>query len=75
MSKGDKYFILADSKGFFYSFRRDGSMISRFYSGFNKIASVGKHYVNIFFTTENKIGFIKLSENKVGSIICDAGSY
>ena len=75
MSKGDKFFVLADSKGFFYTFKRDGTLLSRFYSGFKKISSIGKHYVNIFFTSENKIGFIKLSESKVGSIICDGGSY
>ncbi len=75
MTKGEKYYLISDSQGFFYTFKRDGSFRSVFYSGFNKITSLVKHYVNVMFTSGNKIGFVKLSENTIGSIICDAGPY
>lgn len=75
MSRGDKYFLISDSHGYFHTFSRSTKFRSSFYSGFKDIRTVVKHFVNVLFTAENKLGFVKFTENQIGSIICDAGSY
>jgi hypothetical protein len=75
MSKGEKYFLISDNKGYFYTYRRDGTFRSKFYSGFTEIRNIVKHFVNVLFTANNKIGFVKLAENTVANIYCDAGPY
>ena len=73
MSKGDKFFIFADSNGFFTILRRDGGFRSRFYSGSTNILSLTRFSMNVIYATENKIGFIKFLDSTAGSIMCDAG--
>jgi len=63
MTKGDKYFVLADSNGYIYTLRRDGTFRSRFFSGFKHIRALAKNHVNVMFLAENKLGFIRVSEN------------
>lgn len=74
-TKGERLFLVSDSAGYFYTFRRDGTFRSRFYSGFSEIRSIIKHYVNVLFTSGNKIGFVKVAESAVGGSFCDAGPY
>lgn len=74
-NRGDKYFILADNEGYFTILKREGEYRSRFFSGSKSIRSLSKHQLNIVFTNENKIGFIRFVEGGLGNVKCDTGNY
>ena len=74
LSKGEKYFVLSDSIGYFTIIKKDGSFRTRFSSGSKSIKSINRFSMNVLYTTNNKVGFLKFLEATPGSITCDAGS-
>jgi hypothetical protein len=73
VSKGEKFFILSDSLGYFTILRKDGSFRSRFSSGAKQIKSINRFSLNVIYTTPHKVGFLRFLEATPGSITCDAG--
>jgi hypothetical protein len=73
--RGDKFFIIVDSQGFFTILKRDGEFRSRFFSGSKTIKSISKYILNIAYATENKVGFIRFTDATIGPVMCDAGRY
>eukprot|EP00347_Sterkiella_histriomuscorum_P013654 403363885 len=73
VSKGEKFFIFIDSYGYFTILKRDGAFRSRFPSGSKDINNLAKLSVNVIYSTDQKIGFVKFLDSSAGSIMCDAG--
>ena len=51
VSKGEKFFVFADSLGYFTILKRDGGFRSRFYSGSSEILNLAKLSVNVIYST------------------------
>ena len=73
MSKGDKFFLFADSYGYFTIVKRDGGFRSRFSSGASQILNLDRNGLNVIYSTPHTVGFIKFLDNTAGSILCDLG--
>lgn len=64
---------MADSQGYFTILKRDGEFRSRFYSGSKVINNMAKHSVNVIYSNQNKVGYIKFLDSTAGSVMCDSG--
>ncbi|CDW81154.1 UNKNOWN [Stylonychia lemnae] len=73
VSKGEKFFIFADSQGYFTILMRDGGFRSRFFSGSKLINNMAKHSVNVIYSNERRVGYIKFLDSSAGGVMCDAG--
>ena len=73
VSKGEKFFIFADSHGFFTIVKRDGGFRSRFSSGSQHIINMDRMGLNVIYSTPHTVGFIKFLDSTAGSILCDVG--
>jgi hypothetical protein len=73
VAKGEKFFVLGDSYGYFTILKRDGTFRSRFTSGSSKVLNMDRLGLNIIYSTPHSVGFIKFLESSAGSITCDVG--